>query len=125
MRRLIFGPESKFEHYLGCKVAACVVDGYRPHDEMVYVTYNTPGRQVARFALRDDRTMFFCSFPRRAQLRRRDTKAAVAQPLRRHRMRRSAHPGSARESDRTGTNHQYLDVAASHDATRSGKAGST
>ena len=57
VRRLIFGPESKFEHYLGCKVAACVVDGYRPHDEMVYVTYNTPGRQVARFALRDDRTM--------------------------------------------------------------------
>jgi 2-polyprenyl-6-methoxyphenol hydroxylase-like FAD-dependent oxidoreductase len=67
VRRLIFGPESKFEHYLGCKVAACVVDGYRPHDEMVYVTYNTPGRQVARFALCDDRTMFSVRFPRRAQ----------------------------------------------------------
>ncbi|CAA0111122.1 putative protein [Mycolicibacterium vanbaalenii] len=58
VRRLVFGPDEKFERYLGCKVAACVVHGYRPRDELVYVTYNTPGRQVARFALRDDRTMF-------------------------------------------------------------------
>ena len=58
VRRLVFGPAENFEHYLGCKVAACVVDGYRPRDELVYVTYNTLGRQVARFALREDRTMF-------------------------------------------------------------------
>jgi 2-polyprenyl-6-methoxyphenol hydroxylase-like FAD-dependent oxidoreductase len=58
VRRLVFGPESNFEHYLGCKVAARAVDGYRPRDELVYVTYNTPGRQVAQFALRDDRTLF-------------------------------------------------------------------
>lgn len=58
VRRLVFGPDDIFEHYLGCKVAACVVDGYRPRDELVYVTYNTPGRQVARCALRGDRTMF-------------------------------------------------------------------
>ena len=57
-----FGPEADFEHYLGCQVAAFVVDGYRPRDELVYVTYNTPGRQVARFALRDDRTMFLFMF---------------------------------------------------------------
>ena len=62
VRRLVFGPEENFERYLGCKVAACVVDGYRPRDELVYVTYNTPGRQVARFALRDDRTMFLFVF---------------------------------------------------------------
>jgi 2-polyprenyl-6-methoxyphenol hydroxylase-like FAD-dependent oxidoreductase len=62
VRRLVFGHERNFEHYLGCKVAACVVDGYRPRDELVYVTYNTPGRQVARFALRDDRTMFLFVF---------------------------------------------------------------
>jgi 2-polyprenyl-6-methoxyphenol hydroxylase-like FAD-dependent oxidoreductase len=30
VRRLVFGPEEEFEHYLGCKVAACVVDSYRP-----------------------------------------------------------------------------------------------
>ena len=62
VRRLVFGAEENFERYLGCKVAACVVDGYRPRDELVYVTYNTQGRQVARFALRDDRTMFLFVF---------------------------------------------------------------
>ena len=62
VRRLAFGPEEDFEHYLGCKVAACVVDGYRPRDELVYVTYSTPGRQLARFALRGDRTMFLFVF---------------------------------------------------------------
>lgn len=62
VRRLVFGGDDKYEHYLGCKVAACVVDGYRPRDELVYVTYNVPGRQVGRFALRDDRTMFLFIF---------------------------------------------------------------
>ena len=38
VRRLVFGPHRDFEHYLGCKVAACVVDGYRPRDELSYVT---------------------------------------------------------------------------------------
>lgn len=62
VRRLVFGPESDFEHYLGCKVAACVVDGYRPRDELAYVTYAQPGRQVGRFTLREDRTMFLFVF---------------------------------------------------------------
>ncbi|MFY9768510.1 MAG: FAD-binding domain [Mycobacterium sp.] len=62
VRRLVFGPDEEFEHYLGCKVAACVVDGYRPRDDLVYVTYSTPGRQLARFALRGDRTMFLFVF---------------------------------------------------------------
>jgi 2-polyprenyl-6-methoxyphenol hydroxylase-like FAD-dependent oxidoreductase len=62
VRRLVFGPEQDYEHYLGCKVAACVVDGYRPRDELTYVTYNTAGRQVGRFALRGDRTMFLFIF---------------------------------------------------------------
>jgi len=62
VRRLVFGPERDFERYLGCKVAACVVDGYWPRDELVYVTYGAPGRQLARCALRDDRTMFLFIF---------------------------------------------------------------
>ncbi|QUR66324.1 FAD-binding domain [Mycobacterium spongiae] len=62
VRNLIFGPEGEFEHYLGCKVAACVVDGYHPRDELTYVTYNTPGQQVARVALRGDRTLFLFVF---------------------------------------------------------------
>lgn len=62
VRRLAFGPEQNFEHYLGCKVAACVVDGYRPRDELTYVMYSTPGRQLDRCALRGDRTMFLFIF---------------------------------------------------------------
>ena len=62
VRRLVFGPEEEFERYLGCKVAACVVDGYRPRDELSYVLYNIPGRQVGRIALRGDRTMFLFIF---------------------------------------------------------------
>lgn len=62
VRHLAFGPERQFEHYLGCKVAACVVDGYRPRDELAYVTYAAPGRQLARFALRGDRTTFMFIF---------------------------------------------------------------
>lgn len=62
VRRLVFGPEERYEHYLGCKVAACVVDGYRPRDELSYVLYNIPGRQVGRIALRGDRTMFLFVF---------------------------------------------------------------
>ncbi|KAA1251378.1 FAD-binding domain [Mycobacterium simiae] len=62
VRRLVFGQEDDCEHYLGCKVAACVVHGYRPRDELSYVLYNTPGKQVGRVALRGDRTMFLFVF---------------------------------------------------------------
>lgn len=62
VRALEFGPESRFEHYLGCQVAACVIDGYRPRDELVYVTHNLPGRQIGRFALHDDRTLVLFIF---------------------------------------------------------------
>ena len=58
VRGLTFAGPGTHERFLGCMVAACVVDGYRPRDELTYVTYNVPGRQAARFALRDDRTLF-------------------------------------------------------------------
>jgi hypothetical protein len=38
------------------------VNGYRPRDEDVYVSYGLPGRQVARFPMRDDQTMFLFVF---------------------------------------------------------------
>jgi 2-polyprenyl-6-methoxyphenol hydroxylase-like FAD-dependent oxidoreductase len=62
VRKLIFGEEDRFEKYLGYYVAAFAVNGYRPRDEDVYVTYSVPGKQVARFAMRDDRTMFLFVF---------------------------------------------------------------
>lgn len=62
VRKLVFGPEAMCEHYLGCQVAACVIDGYRPRDELVYVTHNLPDRQVGRFALDGDRTLILFIF---------------------------------------------------------------
>ncbi len=62
VRQLVYGEESRFERYLGYKVAAFEVKGYRPRDELVYVMYTQLGRQVVRFAMRDDRTMFLLTF---------------------------------------------------------------
>ncbi|MEZ0384028.1 FAD-binding domain [Mycobacterium sp. pW045] len=62
VRRLVFGAHAEFEHYLGCKVAAAVVEGYRPRDELAYVSYAVPGRQVSRVALRDDQTLVLFVF---------------------------------------------------------------
>jgi 2-polyprenyl-6-methoxyphenol hydroxylase-like FAD-dependent oxidoreductase len=58
VRHVVFGPESLFEQTLGYEVAAFEVEHYRPRDEGVYVAYSVPGRQIARFAMRDDRTLF-------------------------------------------------------------------
>ena len=62
VRELVFGPESRFEKYLGYQVAAFAAEGYRPRDELVYVMYTQVRQQVARFAMRGDRTMFLFSF---------------------------------------------------------------
>jgi 2-polyprenyl-6-methoxyphenol hydroxylase-like FAD-dependent oxidoreductase len=58
VRTLVFGPEERFEKQLGYIAAAFEVDGYRPRDENVYVTYGEVGRLLGRFALHDDRTLF-------------------------------------------------------------------
>jgi 2-polyprenyl-6-methoxyphenol hydroxylase-like FAD-dependent oxidoreductase len=62
VRALTFGVEPAFEVSLGYHVAAFEVADYRPRDELVFVTYGVPGRQISRFALRDDRTLFMCIF---------------------------------------------------------------
>jgi len=38
------------------------VKGYRPRDELVYLGYGVPGRQVYRFSMRDDTTLFLFVF---------------------------------------------------------------
>jgi len=55
-------PKNRFEKYLGFKVAAFEVEGYRPRDELIYVMYTEMRQQVARFAMRGDRTMFLFTF---------------------------------------------------------------
>jgi 2-polyprenyl-6-methoxyphenol hydroxylase-like FAD-dependent oxidoreductase len=62
IRRLTFGPQELFEAFLGYHVAAFEVDGYQPRDELVYVSHGVPGRQVSRFSLRGDRTLFLFVF---------------------------------------------------------------
>ncbi|MGH9675718.1 MAG: FAD-binding domain [Candidatus Acidiferrum sp.] len=62
VRDLAFGPERQFEKQLGYRVATFEVEGYRPRDELVFVTCTTPGRQVGRVALHGDRTMFSLFF---------------------------------------------------------------
>ena len=56
VRNLVFGPQEIFEDYLGYKVAAIEVPGYRPRDEDVYVMYTEVGKQVARFAMHNGNT---------------------------------------------------------------------
>ena len=58
VRQLTFGDQRKYETYLGYMVAAADVRGYRPRTEGVYVSYGIPGKQIARFAMRGDRTVF-------------------------------------------------------------------
>jgi 2-polyprenyl-6-methoxyphenol hydroxylase-like FAD-dependent oxidoreductase len=68
VRRLVFGPQERFETYLGYAVAAFEARGYRPRDEDVYVSYSVPGKQIARFAMRDDSTLFLFVFRKQAPL---------------------------------------------------------
>jgi 2-polyprenyl-6-methoxyphenol hydroxylase-like FAD-dependent oxidoreductase len=62
VRELLFGPQAQFEVGLGYHVAAFELAGYRPRDERVYVSHAVPGRQVSRFAMRGDRTLFLLVF---------------------------------------------------------------
>jgi 2-polyprenyl-6-methoxyphenol hydroxylase-like FAD-dependent oxidoreductase len=62
VRALTFGAEADFEVPLGYHVAAFELEGYRPRDELVYITYGVAGRQISRFSMRDDRTLVLCVF---------------------------------------------------------------
>ncbi len=62
VRRLVFGPERRFERRLGYSVAAFEAEHYRPRDEDAYVMYGQPGRMVGRVALRGDRTLILFVF---------------------------------------------------------------
>ena len=62
VRHLVFGPERRYENYLGYYAAAFSADGYPHHDQSAYVGYAAPGRQVSRYSLRGGRTAFFFVF---------------------------------------------------------------
>jgi 2-polyprenyl-6-methoxyphenol hydroxylase-like FAD-dependent oxidoreductase len=62
VRELAFGPENRFEKYLGYKAAAFQVEGYAHRDELAYVLYTEVGQQVGRFSMHDNRTLFLFTF---------------------------------------------------------------
>lgn len=62
VREIVFGPESQFEKQIGYHVAAFEADGYEPRNELIYVGYSVPGRQVSRMSMRDDKTLFLFVF---------------------------------------------------------------
>ena len=59
---MVFGPEDSYEHYLGYDVASFSVDGYQCRDPGAYVSFAAPGRQMSRYSLLGDRTVFFFVF---------------------------------------------------------------
>jgi 2-polyprenyl-6-methoxyphenol hydroxylase-like FAD-dependent oxidoreductase len=62
VREVVFGSQNRFEKFLGYTVAAFEIKGYRLRDERVYVSHGVPGKQVSRFPMRDDRTLFLFVF---------------------------------------------------------------
>lgn len=68
VRDLAFGGGHRYETHLGYYTAAFSVDCYKHRDPGAYVSYSIPGRQVARYALRDKRSAFFFIFARDERL---------------------------------------------------------
>ena len=82
----MFGPDAGVEVSLGYHVAAFEVEGYRPRDELVYLGYGVPGRQIFRFSMRDDKTLFLFVFrdeylPRRKPRERPGTQSGAGARL--------------------------------------------
>lgn len=78
VRRLVFGPEERFEKPLGITVAAFELEGYHPRDELVAVMYTAVGYQVTRVSLRDDITLFLFTFLDDGSVANRDAPAQQA-----------------------------------------------
>ena len=62
VRRHAFGDTPDAEQYLGYCAAAFATGGYARRDEHTYLSYAAPGRQISRFALRNDGTGFLLVF---------------------------------------------------------------
>jgi 2-polyprenyl-6-methoxyphenol hydroxylase-like FAD-dependent oxidoreductase len=63
VRRLAFA-DGELPKYLGYYTAAFTVPDYAHREKDVYIGYSSPGRQVARYSLRDGRSTFFFMFAR-------------------------------------------------------------
>lgn len=64
-RELAFGAEVQFEKYLGYVAASFTANGYPHRDEATYVSFARPGRQISRYAMRQDQSTFLLVFAER------------------------------------------------------------
>ena len=62
IRQLAFGREGQYEKYLGYCAASFIAAGYPHRDQSTYVSHSRRGRQIARYAMRDDRSAFLFVF---------------------------------------------------------------
>jgi len=62
VRECAFPREEQCERYLGYCAASFIARGYPHRDEHAYVNFARPGRQISRYALRDDRSAFLFVF---------------------------------------------------------------
>jgi 2-polyprenyl-6-methoxyphenol hydroxylase-like FAD-dependent oxidoreductase len=62
VRELVFGPEPRFEKFLGYCAASFITTDYPHRDEATYVSFARPGRQISRYAMRGNRTAFLLVF---------------------------------------------------------------
>jgi 2-polyprenyl-6-methoxyphenol hydroxylase-like FAD-dependent oxidoreductase len=68
VRQIVWGPEKEFEKYLGYYCASFLTGNYPHREERAYTSYAEPGRQISRYALREDRTAFLLIFAREQPL---------------------------------------------------------
>ncbi|RAN78116.1 hypothetical protein B5P43_17745 [Bacillus sp. SRB_336] len=61
VRRIAFGPDDRFETYLGMVVAAFEAEGYPQRNELVAMMYADVGFQAVRLSLHNDATLFLVS----------------------------------------------------------------
>jgi 2-polyprenyl-6-methoxyphenol hydroxylase-like FAD-dependent oxidoreductase len=62
VRELVFGPDRAFEKYLGYCAGSFITAGYPHRDEATYMSFAQPGRQISRYAMRDNKTAFLLVF---------------------------------------------------------------
>jgi 2-polyprenyl-6-methoxyphenol hydroxylase-like FAD-dependent oxidoreductase len=62
VRELVFGKEEDFENDMGYHVAAFALNNYNRTDELTYVLHTVPRKQVARFTMKENKTLFLFVF---------------------------------------------------------------
>lgn len=67
VRTALFGRNDSFERYLGYYAASFSTSGYPYRDEHSYISYAAPGRQISRYALRENQTGFLIVFQRQTR----------------------------------------------------------